>query len=199
MNQKYESYYIKEIQDSVRTAVQGGFDEPEEILEETIFEFEDEDIEPEWLENKARTIINAMFLAHYLKQSEWKHDTDCDKLDDAFAELDRHGILARHNWHAINHDEMRFLMNQENHNKWIIGYVFYSWQDTENVVENDRLYLSYGSFDQTESEDREVAKIIVDVLKKHGLPAQWSGNSRQRIWIEMKWQRRRLPFQLEIS
>ena len=188
---------ILDMKDYIRTHIKMGFDDLNQIIEDTVLAFEDGIIDPNWLEEKARILTRGLSITNDLEQAKWEYPTDCDKLDDAFAELDRDGIIARHDWQCCQtcgRDTIRSEMEAAQDFKWVAGYVFYHRQDTESAVRSNYLYLAFGSFDHTEEESEAVGNIIVNVLIQHGLQTEWDGNAWSRICINnINWQRRRLP------
>lgn len=187
----------------VKIQVYAGFSSFDEVIEDTVLEFEDGFLDPKWLESKARFFAKALFYAHELKQKDWLHTTDCDRLDAAFLELNKLNIIARHNYQCCQtcgRDAIYAEKDAHPQSEDIIGYVFYHGQDTESAVKRNYLYLAFGSYDEIEEEDEAVAEIAIAVLQKHGLQPSWVGSNRQRILINnIQWQWRRMPLIFQIS
>jgi len=70
--------------------------------------------------------------------------------------------------------------------------VFFHNQDTESAVNNAGLFLAYGSADAIDIRTRAVGRVIVAVLREHGLEPTWDGDLSTRIELPIDW-RRRLP------
>ena len=121
---------------------------------------------------------------------------DNDRLDEAFAELDRHGIVARQNFtccQTCGHTEISYEIIEAEQHRPVRGYVFFHWQDTESAVRSGYLYLAYGSVSGKESESLVIAQEVVAALRRAGLDVDWDGSVRTRICIrDIEWQRRRL-------
>lgn len=190
----------KQLQDSVLLAVRGGFDSRETIIETEIDNWRDDwqgddysfDV---WKRHIAYT-VDVLMKRHYTEQQTWLHETDCDKLDEAFAELDRCGIVARQNFsccQSCGHTEIQDEILEAQDYRPIQGYVFFHQQDTEHATDNDRLYLAYGGAIEGEIHALEVAQEVVATLRKAGLTVEWNGLIHKRIAVKMTWQRRRLP------
>lgn len=144
---------------------------------------------------EARRVLPQARAEHMARQRGWPKVTDCDRLDKAFAELERSGILTRQDYWccgtcgcAAIYDEMQELVRKK---KRARGYTFFHAQDTQAVVEGESLFLNYGAVDCTAAGGVAIGKEVVRVLRKHGLKPKWSGKIEQRIRVTMKWQRRR--------
>ena len=129
-------------------------------------------------------------------QASWPAETDCDRLDRAFAELEQQGIVARQNFSdcgtcgvAEIPDEIKAA---EKSGRKVRGYVFYHMQDTESAAGGHGLYLNYGSIHSDDSASLKVAGEVVEALKRHRLKTEWNGTIEQRIGVKLDWKRRRL-------
>ncbi|MFA1549406.1 DUF6891 domain-containing protein, partial [Actinomadura chokoriensis] len=72
------------------------------------------------------------------------------------------------------------------------GYVFFHEQDTESVLFDDELLLSYGTFG-SESETQKVVEVgerVVAALQAEGLRTEWEGSPAERITVFMEWRNR---------
>jgi len=186
---------IQELRDVIETDVKAGFATKEEIIEAGI-DYLLGDFDYDWIEAQASAITNELLEAHFEIQKAWHNETDCDKLDEAFSELDRNGIVARQNWkccQTCGHAEISYAIEETEAFRPVRGYAFYHLQDTESAVRNDYLYIAYGSVSGDEKDSAIVANEIVETLRKHGLEADWNGKVKTRIAIrEIHWQRRRI-------
>lgn len=186
---------INELRDVIELDVKAGFDSREQVINSAI-DLLLGDYDPIWLEEQATKLTNNAFRHHYDEQKLWAYDTDCDKLDAAFAELDRHGIIARQHFtccQTCGHTEINYDIEQAQAHRSVRGYVFFHWQDTESAVRSDYLYLAYGSVSGKELESKWIAVQIVDTLQRYGLDATWNSSIRTRICIKnIIWQRRRV-------
>ena len=118
----------------------------------------------------------------------------CDCLDQAFAALERSGVVARQNFaccQTCGHAEIGDEIAEAQEKADVVGYTFYHMQDTERAAEGGGLYLSYGALEQTESALQKVGRSIVEALRKEGLKAEWDGDPKKRIEIrDLLWRRR---------
>lgn len=186
---------INELRDVIELDVRAGYDSREQIINSAI-DLLMGDYDPEWLEEQAIKLTDACFEQHYAEQREWLHETDCDRLDEAFAELDRYGIVARQHFtccQTCGHSEINYAIKETQQHRPVMGYVFFHWQDTESAVRSEYLYLAYGSVSGKESESKQIAEEVVAALHRAGLDADWNGSVRSRICIRnIVWQRRRI-------
>jgi hypothetical protein len=184
-----------EIRAFISQRVAEGFDAEDDIVEETLEFFEEEYGEdPAFLPLVQKMVIELLDV-HMQEQSKWLEETDCDKLDRAFDELEQNGIVSRQNFtccQTCGHAEIWEEVEQAKQDSEIKGYVFYHWQDTERAVEEGRLYLAYGALDSSDDATKLVAQSIVDTIQKHGFKVDWNGSLDKRICVEdIKWRRRR--------
>lgn len=185
---------IQELRDLIEIEVKAGFASKKEILESAIDALLG-DYDYDWIEDSATSILDECLKAHYEKQKAWQIETDCDRLDEAFAELDRNGIVARQNFtccQTCGHAEISYAIEDTEKFRPVRGYVFYHQQDLESAARNGYLYLAYGSLSGKEEDSAKIAQEISDTIKRHGLEPDWNGSVRTRICIrEIDWKRRR--------
>jgi hypothetical protein len=179
----------------IETQVRAGFEEREAIIEMAIDQMIDQ-YALEWLDEHVPAVVDQMLQKHFVEQRSWNHETDCDRLDEAFAELDRHGVIARQNFsccQTCGHAEISTEIEETASMRPVHGYVFYHQQDTDTVIEEGYLYLAYGAVSGREDESVAVGYEIVDALERAGLEVAWNGSIRKRIRISnIQWQRRRI-------
>jgi Domain of unknown function (DUF6891) len=128
------------------------------------------------------------------EQASWPAVTDCDRLDSAFAELDRRRIIARQNFWCCDTDALASIWEEaEDWPHDPRGYTFFHEQATDAAVDGFGLTLSYGSTDQTDVTVTAIADEVVEVLRAHGLNATWDGDRRKKIMLSLDWKRRIEP------
>jgi hypothetical protein len=186
------------LDDHIRLEVKIGYANREDIIEAAVDMFRDDVEDRHELRRLATRLTESALVEHYTEQRTWTGETDCDKLDEAFAELDRNGIVARQNWtccQACGHTDIAYETGKTSVHRRVYGYVFFHHGDAENVVNADHLYLAYGSvLNRSDDEAVAVAHEVVAVLRKHGFTVEWNGLIQKRIGIKnIRWQRRRLP------
>lgn len=184
-----------EIQAFIAQRVAEGFVSEEDIVEETLEFFEEDHGDDPALAPLVQKMVIELLEAHLQEQTKWIEETDCDKLDKAFDELEKQGIVSRQNFtccQTCGHAEIWEEIEQAKQDSEVSGYVFYHWQDTERVVEEGLLYLAYGAIEASDEDAKEVAQKVVDTLRGHGLKVDWNGSLDKRICVEdIKWRRRR--------
>jgi hypothetical protein len=184
--------YMRKI---IRREVAAGFDAADRIAEAAVEVASSEGVEPKALLALAEQFTRETLAGHYSAQAEWPDRTDCDRLDEAFAELEDRGIVCRQNFSCCMTcgsgeiwDEMRAT---EEAGRRVRGYAFFHTQDTDSAVECGGLYLAFGATDDGEAAAVAVAREIVEVLNTHRLKTDWDGSAQYRIGVTIDWKRRR--------
>jgi len=128
------------------------------------------------------------------EQRSWPAETDCDRLERAFAWLREHGIIALQNAGYTQSDGYEDV--REAHAcapDGIIGYCFFHGQDLESAIESGGLTLAFGPIDPREEQGQglEIARRIVSALEANGLQTQWNGSFERRIEVTpFEWRKR---------
>ncbi len=184
---------VEEIRSFVDKRVAEGFQSTEDIIDSTIECFEVQE-NKELCHEIARYTTDRM-AEHLQSQRQWPATTDCDRLDWAFEELDRMGIVARQNFTCCcncGHYEIGDEIRKAGEKHPVEGYVFYHMQDTEAAVECGSFYLAYGSVEEGEEALTAIGRKIVLALERAGLRTEWNGRADTRIkLIDFDWKRRR--------
>ena len=120
--------------------------------------------------------------------------TDNDKLDAAFAALEKSGIVARDNFTcclSCGGSEIGQQIDAAGEAGLAVrGYVFFHEQDTDSAVEGGGLLLAFGAVDERESATLAIGRETCEVLRSHGLAPVWADDPNKRIHVPMVWQRR---------
>lgn len=187
---------MESILHTIRTDIAAGYLDRRAVIKRVVDMYQDE-LSPAELRKAARPIYDHEAARHAKAQARWPKTTDCDRLDAAFADLERRGILARQNYWccgtcgcAAIDDEMRKMLRR---GKRVRGYVFFHEQDTECAVGGNRMYLNYGSTDGDDETGVAIGREIVKVLRSHRLRVVWNGSIERRIEVRLTWRRRRPP------
>lgn len=146
------------------------------------------------LQRMARPMVAAARAAHRREQKSWPAITDNMRLDRAFADLEKHGIIARQNFwccgtcggEAIVDEVAR--ANKRGHK--FDGYTYFHEQDTNIAVFGHGLSLGYGTPDFEPKESVAIGLLVVKALRQQGLRPEWSGDLEDHIHVPMKWQRK---------
>jgi hypothetical protein len=184
-----------DLHDFIKVQVAAGYAPVDEIIDDAVEVFADATTDLPALRVAARAVAGRALSAHIAEQLSWPATTDCDRLDAAFAELDRSGIVARQHFsccgtcgsHEI-HDE---IDQAEKAGLLTRGFTFFHIQDTEHAVGGESLYLSYGAVDRDQAAGVAIGHEVVEILGRHGLTPAWNGKHANRIALPLAWQRRR--------
>ncbi|VTR93929.1 Uncharacterized protein OS=Sphingobium lactosutens DS20 GN=RLDS_20860 PE=4 SV=1 [Gemmata massiliana] len=193
-NKKFDDA-VEYMRDQIRQQIAAGFDEIDRITESAIEVAAVDGVDTTSLEPIAKRFTHELLEEHFRTQSEWPDRTDCDRLDEAFDELEEKGIVCRQNFACCGTcgsaeiwDEMRATRDR---GKTVRGYAFYHMQDTDSAVDGGGLYLGYGATEEGEEAALTVARDVISVLNAHGLETDWNGNWNTRIGVSLDWKRRR--------
>jgi predicted esterase len=147
---------------------------------------------------RVTSIVGERLSRARVLEQEWPGVTDCDRLDRAFAGLQRSGIVARQHFEdcgtcgigAIGGE----MVEAEELGMVVRGYTFFHFQDTEGAAGGGLLYLSYGASAEHASDTDGVAigQEVASALRSEGLSVEWDGSFEHRIGIVgLDWKRRR--------
>lgn len=142
----------------------------------------------------AERIIPELLDRYRRLERQWDEATDCDRLDRAFDELNRQGILAQQNLPCCNTCARVEIVNQMeaeiSSGATVVGYAFYHAQDTE-LAPHGELFLSYGSHPESPEQTLRVGRETVQAFERAGLKAAWSNKPDDRIAVTLVWRKRR--------
>ncbi|WP_205326892.1 hypothetical protein [Glycomyces sp. YM15] len=164
-------------------------------LEEGYLSFDDmvrnlvemSEAEPPITKAQAREILTPMWRERVAAQAEWDI-TDCDRLTEAFRELDEGGIVAREHFTCCQTCGTAEIWDEADPDDR--GYVFFHMQDTETAGDGV-LYLAYGSRSNLTEETVAVGHEVVKVLQAHGFQTTWDGSEATRLRItDLEWRKR---------
>jgi hypothetical protein len=183
-----------ELRGPIATAVAEGFSGRTDIIGRFSEVAEDEygrdDLEP-----VVTRLTDAALTAHHRRQARWKGETDCDRLDAAFAALEQQGIVARQNFtccstcgHAEIGGEVAAARRRR---RPVAGYAFYHMQDTEGAAEGGGVYIKYDCLADDRGRKTAVGHKIVEALGAAGLRADWNGDPDTAVYVRLKWRKRR--------
>ena len=179
----------KYILDSIRTWVWSGFYSPEEVDG-----FIDDILEPDADEEMLRAAVLPEFEKKAAAEASWPQRTDCDRLDEAFEELNAAGIIALHNagyTMSDGHEDVGEELHQRGRSG-IRGYCFYHGQDLERAVQGEGLMLAFGDLDAVDDQKVVIGREVKQALERADLSVKWNGKPDTRIDIpKLDWKRRR--------
>ncbi|MBL8618009.1 MAG: hypothetical protein JNM72_20525 [Deltaproteobacteria bacterium] len=150
-------------------------------------------------EEECAAVIAAAQAAHpallarlMAEEQAWVGPTDCDRLDAAFAALGAHGV----------HAQVCGLTLQDAHAAAALvcpptarGLCLVHQGDVLDALWGEGLLLAVdvaGDAAGTPAARAALAALVVEQLRAHGLPATWTGDPDDRVWIRpFAWRRRR--------
>ena len=177
----------------VEARVVEGFETREDIVEGAIEVEAAECFAPD-LSSRVAAMTDRALEAQRQRESTWTEPTDCDRLDAAFAELERNGILARQHFedcqtcgHGMMREEVAAAVKA---GRRVAGYTFYHFQDTEAAAEGAGVWLAFDAAKKN-GDDVAVGRRIAATLRRWGLDVRWDGSAETRINAAVDWRRRR--------
>ncbi len=167
---------VDEINYLIELLTKSGFfdvDEIEEILED---QFIEEDVD---------------FSKFNISLNNFKN-INFNKLEEAFKALDSKGIVAIHNCgYDIEEgvsDAFELNVHLINNNFHPDGFCFYSFEDIEEAIEEEKLKITFGDFENDEDKALKIGEIVADALKSAGFYLIWDGTINNQIEINpFKW------------
>jgi hypothetical protein len=189
-----ENDALADLEQFIATLVAAGFDTPEEILQ-AASDYLADDLDQRRIDLESGPMLERALAAHAADEANWPALTDCDRLDAAFAVLERQGVIARQNFSCCGNCGSSEIWGEidaaRDAGDPAHGYAFYHIQDTERAAEGGGIYLNYGAVDEGEAAALSVAQQIVAALEAKGLETEWDGSWDQRIGVSLDWKRRR--------
>lgn len=174
--------------------------------------FSDECPEDEWdmFDRFAAGQLDQAAAVLDAEQSNWPHETDCDRMDRVEAALRDCGILL---WQVSPccdtctvgelYDRVELVdKSYPGFRERVRGYAFFIDQNmAEMLAESTRLtvYLGYGwrspddtdvSHDLYEINALSIAHEVCDCLRRHGFEPRWNGELSTKIGVSLDWKRR---------
>jgi hypothetical protein len=187
-------HVLQDLRSFISYRVREGFESVHEIVENAT-NYAQEQYGRDDLRPAIKRLTAELLAAHRGEQAGWESPTDCDRLDEAFAALNRQGIVARQDFSCCTncgHIDIWDEVEKEEERRTVEGYVFYHLQCTERAIESGQLLLAYGSVEQSEEALARVATKVVQELRGVGLNATWPGDGRYPIVVDgLVWRRRR--------
>ncbi|WP_329339924.1 hypothetical protein OG866_31450 [Streptomyces sp. NBC_00663] len=176
-----------EAEGQVREMLTDGYLGIEEIIRETAYLLEDR-----LSAAQARPIVERLWLARVEEQESWTEPTDPDRLERAFAALERDGIVAREHFTCCRSCGMGEIgAEMADREGGARGFVFFHYQCTRSAAEGHGLSVYYGDFANTPQGKAAVGHEVVAALDAAGLSTQWDGNPDTAIAVRpLNWRKR---------
>lgn len=140
-----------------------------------------------------RDAVAAEFVRKSAAEQRWPRETDCDRLDRAFAMLESDGIVALKNAGTTMSDGLDDVAEARESRGAALckGYCFFHGQDVQRALAGEGLLLAFGSFDDDPSNKREVGRAVRRALEAEGFAVTWDEDPDRRIEIpQLEWRRR---------
>jgi hypothetical protein len=185
---------LKYLWTDTRSLVFAGLVPNDEIVKEILEMYTDE-IPPEKIRPIVEVMTWGLLEEHKMQQALWPAVTDCDRLELAFASLERRGIICRRDFTYCLSDGYNEIWDEVDREvgsgKVVRGFAFFHMQDTEHALQDGDLALGYGSLLDEEVADVAIGKEVAAIIEGAGLRVHWNGSIKRRILVTLDWKRRR--------
>jgi len=142
-------------------------------------------------------ILEDQFIEENVDFSQFKissHDSDnanFNKLEDVFTSLTLKGIVSIHNCgYDIEEgveDTFELFTHLLNNKFKPVGFCFYTFEDIEDAIFENKLNITFGDFENNENKALEIGKIVYDSLKE-SFDVRWDMTVNNQIEIvNFKW------------
>ena len=110
-----------------------------------------------------------------------------NKLDKVFKLLVDENIVAIHNCgydieEGVN-DAFELLVHLKNNNYSPEGFCFYTFEDVEEAILENKLKITFGDFENDENKALDIGKIVCNSLKSENFEINWDGTINNQIEI----------------
>ena len=153
--------------------------------------YDEDDFDENWLKRE----IEIRLKKHQTESLNWEKPTDFERLVKTFDELIKEKIVSLHRAGYTRQDGESDCSEIIDELKAIginaKGYCFYHTQDLERAIgEEKMLFIGFDSYNREDELAKEVAKKIVEVLKKNEFNVKWNGSLDTRIEIlDINWKK----------
>ena len=153
-----------------------GFFSADEILEILEDQFMEEDIDFSQIDISLNDFSNENF----------------SKLENAFCKLASESIVAIHNCgYDIEEgvaDAFELFVHLNNNKLKAEGFCFYTFEDVEEAIEEAKLKITFGDFENNEDKALKIGKTVSKYLKDENLDIEWDETINSQIEINpFKW------------
>lgn len=171
---------IEELDYEIDLLIKSGFFSEDEIFEIIEDEFIDEELDLDLSRHIGKRFAE---LTEGLKTGE-----DFLNLSDAFRNLSQENIICIHNAgfdieEGIQ-DSFELYTHILNNKLEVEGFCFYSFEDIETAIYENKLNIAFGDFELDESKALEIGKTIADCLRENGFDIIWEETVDEQIVIE---------------
>lgn len=68
-----------------------------------------------------------------------------------------------------------------------MGFCFYTFEDVEEAIENNKLKITFGDFENSPDKALEIGKIVFSILKEFNFDVNWDETVNNQIEISIEW------------
>ncbi len=167
---------VEEIEVMLDTLTKSGFFSEEDILEILEDEFVEEDIDFSQFDFSLNDFNNSNF----------------NRLENTFNELANENIVAIHNCgYDIEEgvqDAFELFVHLRNNRFTPKGFCFYTFEDIEEAIYENKLKITFGDFENNEDKALEIGKIVYQYLNREGFKINWDETINNQIeLISFNW------------
>ena len=185
---------LVDVAENASHAVGGGRSTAEQITASAIEEASDllTDIDARLRDDVVRGIVRRAIRRQVAAQADWPSQTDCDRLDTAFADLRSQGFATDEGTICCNSCAQSGLRDALSASQGLTAFAYYHAQDLWRVESGSpwRLMIGYGGKNHDYAEFEDAGRRVASTLAQHGLDCEWDGNPEERIAVNLVWQAR---------
>lgn len=175
-NDKINPDLAEEIEEMTNTLAKSGFFNTDEILEILEDEFIEEEID----------------LSQFDIPQIESDNLNFSRLENAFNQLYSKNIVAIHNCgYGIEEgvgDAFELYVHLRNNKFSPDGFCFYTFEDVEEAIYDDKLRITFGDFENDEKKALEIGNIVNGQLEQEGFKINWDGTINNQIeLVSFKW------------
>ena len=160
---------VDEIEYLMELLTKSGFFSVDEIVEILEDQFIEEDIDFSKFNISLNNFSNINF----------------NKLEQAFRALASQDIVAIHNCgYDIEEgvaDAFELNVHLINNKFKPKGFCFYTFEDVEEAIEDEKLKITFGDFENDENKALEIGNAVFEALKSEGFTIVWDGTINNQI------------------
>ncbi|NPC70099.1 hypothetical protein HPP05_10125 [Corallococcus exiguus] len=158
-----------------------------------------DDLDDDRVRREVMRQFARMVHARIEEEKQWPEVIEADRLEAAFDELKRDGIVTRMGatdtlrggWTYVREDA--HALEARGLKPW--GAAFFHGQDIDYALKGGALCIAFGSLAEAEDAEKDVAvgQAVANALQKHGFAPEWNGSETTRITLlpAFTWRRRR--------
>ncbi|QTO45137.1 DUF6891 domain-containing protein [Burkholderia latens] len=178
----------KYVMECISKWVWAGFNDADDVRE-----MMEDILEPDCDVDRLESFIDSEFERKAAAERTWPPETDCDRLDRVFDELDEAGICALSNagyTMSDGHSDVSEAVHDAPQGRYH-GYCFYHGQDVERALDGRGLTIAFGDLAGDDARRTAVGRQVVDALSRAGFETSWNGSAASRIELpSFDWKRR---------